>query len=380
MHDFFIKGINNTDIKQELFDIGFDRSYAHYAVQKYKYANFKIFDLTVAQANILKQTALSVGADCATNKDVVTGTAELSSCILGGSYSQIQKIATKLKVQPFGLKELAEKLSKLVARKKAKEPTKLMGVLNLTENSFSDGGLYNNYEDAIRHLNELLEDGADVIDIGAESTKPYSEPVGVEEQIEKLLPILKYVDDNCIETPISIDTRSSKVARICIQYGAKIINDVSGFDYDEQMVDVIAQNPSAKVIIQHSLGTPETMQNNPTYSNLMDEICISLAKKIQLALAKGVKFENIIVDPGIGFGKSRKDNFEIINRWQELNALGCPVMIGLSRKSLLGMPDETNDEKDIYTLALDSILISQKIDYLRVHNLKMHKKFIDMYN
>ncbi len=380
MHDFFIKGINNTDIKQELFDIGFDRSYAHYAVQKYKYANFKIFDLTVAQANILKQTALSVGADCATNKDVVTGTAELSSCILGGSYSQIQKIATKLKVQPFGLKELAEKLSKLVARKKAKEPTKLMGVLNLTENSFSDGGLYNNYEDAIRHLNELLEDGADVIDIGAESTKPYSEPVGVEEQIEKLLPILKYVDDNCIETPISIDTRSSKVARICIQYGAKIINDVSGFDYDEQMVDVIAQNPSAKVIIQHSLGTPETMQNNPAYSNLMDEICISLAKKIQLALEKGVKFENIIVDPGIGFGKSRKDNFEIINRWQELNALGCPVMIGLSRKSLLGMPDETNDEKDIYTLALDSILISQKIDYLRVHNLKMHKKFIDMYN
>lgn len=380
MHDFLIKEIHNTDIKQELLNIGFDKGYSRFATSKYNYVNLKIFDLSVPQANILKQSALSVGADCATHRDVITGKAELTACILGGSLSQIDKIAKKIKGQPFGLKDLSEQLLNFISKKEKPSKTKLMGVLNLTENSFSDGGLYYEYDDAIKHLKKLIKDGADIIDIGAESTKPYSEPVEVEEQLDKLLPILKYVEEKKIETPISIDTRSSKVARICIQYGAKIINDVSGFDYDEQMIDVIAQNSHVKIIIQHSLGTPENMQENPTYSNLMDEIYCSLHNKVQLALSRGIKKENIIIDPGIGFGKTRKDNFEILKRWQELKGVGCPVLIGVSRKSLLNMPKSTNEEKDIYTLALDSILISQKVDYLRVHNVKLHKNFLDIYN
>lgn len=380
MHDFLIKEIHNTDIKQELLNIGFDKGYSRFATSKYNYVNLKIFDLSVPQANILKQSALSVGADCATHRDVITGKAELTACILGGSLSQIDKIAKKIKGQPFGLKDLSEQLLNFISKKEKPSKTKLMGVLNLTENSFSDGGLYYEYDDAIKHLKKLIKDGADIIDIGAESTKPYSEPVEVEEQLDKLLPILKYVEEKKIETPISIDTRSSKVARICIQYGAKIINDVSGFDYDEQMIDVIAQNSHVKIIIQHSLGTPENMQENPTYSNLMDEIYCSLHNKVQLALSRGIKKENIIIDPGIGFGKTRKDNFEILKRWQELKGIGCPVLIGVSRKSLLNMPKSTNEEKDIYTLALDSILISQKVDYLRVHNVKLHKNFLDIYN
>lgn len=380
MHDFLIKEIHNTDIKQELLNIGFDKGYSRFATSKYNYVNLKIFDLSVPQANILKQSALSVGADCATHRDVITGKAELTACILGGSLSQIDKIAKKIKGQPFGLKDLSEQLLNFITKKEKPSKTKLMGVLNLTENSFSDGGLYYEYDDAIKHLKKLIKDGADIIDIGAESTKPYSEPVEVEEQLDKLLPILKYVEEKKIETPISIDTRSSKVARICIQYGAKIINDVSGFDYDEQMIDVIAQNSHVKIIIQHSLGTPENMQENPTYSNLMDEIYCSLHNKVQLALSRGIKKENIIIDPGIGFGKTRKDNFEILKRWQELKGIGCPVLIGVSRKSLLNMPKSTNEEKDIYTLALDSILISQKVDYLRVHNVKLHKNFLDIYN
>lgn len=380
MHDFLIKEIHNTDIKQELLNIGFDKGYSRFATSKYNYVNLKIFDLSVPQANILKQSALSVGADCATHRDVITGKAELTACILGGSLSQIDKIAKKIKGQPFGLKDLSEQLLNFITKKEKPSKTKLMGVLNLTENSFSDGGLYYEYDDAIKHLKKLIKDGADIIDIGAESTKPYSEPVEVEEQLDKLLPILKYVEEKKIETPISIDTRSSKVARICIQYGAKIINDVSGFDYDEQMIDVIAQNNHVKIIIQHTLGTPENMQKNPTYSNLMDEIYCSLHNKVQLALARGIKKENIIIDPGIGFGKTRKDNFEILKRWQELKGIGCPVLIGVSRKSLLNMPKSTNEEKDIYTLALDSILISQKVDYLRVHNVKLHKNFLDIYN
>ena len=146
------------------------------------------------------------------------------------------------------------------------------------------------------------------------------------------------------------------------------------------MVDLLAKHPEVKIIIQHSKGTPENMQNSPEYENLMDEIYISLKNKVEFAISKGIKFENIIIDPGIGFGKTKTHNLEIIKRWQELKTLGCPILLGLSRKSLLELPDATNEEKDLYTLALNSILINQNIDIIRVHNVKTHKTFQNILN
>lgn len=379
MHDFLIKEISNSDMEKELVQIGFDKTYTNKAKDKFEYKNFKIFDLNCAQANILKQTALTVGADCGTHREVITGNVEKSCAILGGSISQLQKIGQKLQFQPFGLKHLGKKLITLNEIKYPKR-TQIIGVLNITTNSFSDGGEFLDFENAKNHLNELIIDGADIIDIGAESTKPYSSPIPPDEQLKRLLPILEYIKTNDIKTPISIDTRSAEVAQKCINLGANIINDVSGFDFDENMADVIANNPQVKIILQHSQGTPETMQDSPHYENLMDEIFINLKSKIDFALSKDIKKENIIIDPGIGFGKTKAHNMEILKRWQELKTLGCPVLIGLSRKSLLGMPDATNDEKDIYTLALDSILMTQKIDYIRVHNVKIHKNFQDILN
>lgn len=373
MHDFLLKEIYNSNIEKELTDIGFDRSYTHNAKNKFEYKNFKIFDLSVAQANILKQTALSVGADCGTHREVITGLEKSSCCILGGSKSQLKKIAQKLQAQPFRLKLLGEQILNQLENDQSQK-TQIMGILNITQNSFSDGGKYFELNDAISHLNELIEDGADIIDIGAESTKPYSQAVSPKYQLEKLIPILKYIQANNIATPISIDTRSSEVAEECINFGAKIINDVSGLEYDSKMAEILAKYPQVKVVIQHSKGNPETMQDNPEYNNLMDEIYISLKNKIDYALSQGIKKENIITDPGIGFGKTKAHNLEIIKRWKELKTLGCPVLLGLSRKSLLEMADGSNQEKDIYTLALDSILINDNIDYIRVHNVKMHKK------
>ena len=374
MHDFLLKEISNTNIEKELEIIGFDKSYRHKAKDKFEYKNFKIFNLSVAQANIIKQTAISVGADCATHREVITGKIETSSCILGGSISQLEKIAQKLQAQPFGLKILGEKLIEKCKTTRTNR-TQIMGILNLTPDSFSDGGKYNNFENAIKHLNQLIEDGADIIDIGAESTKPYSNGVEPEKQLEQLIPILKYIQENNIKTPISIDTRSSKVAQECIKLGAKIINDVSGLEFDSQMAETLANNPDIKIIIQHSKGTPDSMQDNPTYENLMDEIYISLKEKVDFAISKGIKKENIIIDAGIGFGKSKEHNFEIIKRWKEFKTLDCPIMLGLSRKSLLGLSEATNEEKDIYTLALNSILINENIDFIRVHNVKLHKNF-----
>ncbi len=374
MHDFLLKELSNTNIEQELKDIGFDKSYTNKAKDKYIYKNFKIFNLTPAQANIIKQTALSVGADCATHREVIRGQIENSNAILGGSISQLIKVAKKLEHQPFGLKELGLALIEK-CNPQMSQNTKIMGTLNITTNSFSDGGKYYDIEDAVQQLNQLIEDGVDIIDIGAESTKPYSQAVSSSKQLEKLVPVLEYIKANNIQIPISIDTRSAEVAQKCIELGADIINDVSGFDYDPKMAEIIAQNPDIKVIIQHSQGTPENMQDSPQYENLMDEIYINLKNKVDYAISKGIKKENIIIDPGIGFGKSKSHNLEIIHRWKELRTIGCSVLIGLSRKSLLEMPDAPNEDKDIYTLALNSILINDNIDYIRVHNVKIHKKF-----
>ena len=373
MHDFLIKKIVNSDIEKELMNIGFDKSYTHIAKNKFDYINIKIFDLNCAQANIIKQTALSVGADCATHREVITGKIDRSNCIIGGSFSQIKKIAEKLQTQPFKLKNLGNILIKEIENSPPKK-TKIMGIVNITTDSFSDGGQYFEFNVAIAQLTKLIEDGADIIDIGAESTKPYSKAVCAEKQLEKLEPLLKYIKNNNITIPISIDTRSALVAQKSIELGAKIINDVSGFDYDNKMIDVLAANPDIKIVIQHSQGSPETMQIAPSYENLMDEIFSNLQNKIEYAISKGIKKENIIIDPGIGFGKTKQHNLEILNRWQELQTTGCPVLIGLSRKSLLELPEADNKEKDMYSLALATPLLKDNIDYIRVHNVKIHKK------
>ena len=370
MHDFILRELKNSDIETEILNIGFDKSYAAKAADKYNYKNIKIYSLTPAMANILKQTAISVGADCATHREVITGKIEKSDCILGGSVSQIKKVAEKLKFQPFGLKILGEKLSNKLTNKK--EKTKLVGILNLTSNSFSDGGLYNNFDKAKAHLLEMISDGADIIDIGAESTKPYAQAVSPKEQLEKLLPIIDFAKG---KIPLSVDTRSAKVAEECIKHGVNIINDVSGFEYDKDMANIIAKY-NVPIIIQHSKGTPENMQNSPEYTDLMEEIFLKLKEKVDYAHSLGI--ENIILDPGIGFGKSRENNFEIIRRIEELYTLKCPVMLGISRKSLLNMQYADNLTKDIFTTALNTLAVERKVDYIRVHNVKMHSELIDL--
>ncbi len=376
MKKFIVKKIDFYKIEEELKNIGFDISYLMNAKNKYQYLNLKIFGLTLPQANILKQTALTVGADCAVHRDVLTANIEKTDCILGGSISQILKISDKLKNQPFSMKVLADVLEERIKTEEKITP-KLVGILNLTKNSFSDGGQFYDFNSAVEHLHQLIDEGADIIDIGAESTKPFSEPVSANDQLEKIEPILNYMQKNNISVPISIDTRSSEVALRTIDLGASIINDVSGFDFDKNLVNVVSST-GKKVIIQHSQGTPENMQIKPKYENLVDEIYLSLQNKVEFAQEKGILKDNIIIDVGIGFGKTKEQNFELIRRIDEFKSIGCEIMLGISRKSLLDMKDETNEVKDIYTTALSSLAIERNVDYLRVHNVKMHKTLIEL--
>lgn len=385
MSDFVLKDVNN-DLKNELSNIGFDKTYLNKAVDKYRFKNIKIFNLSIPQANILKQTAISVGADCAVHRETITCKIERTDCILGGSFSQLKKISQKLRNQPFSLSKLADLIDKNLDFKLAPIKIKeadfdftrpyIVGVLNLTQNSFSDGGEFFEFDKATKHLVEMIEDGADIIELGAESTKPFSSAVSDELQLEKLLPILDFIKENGIKTPISVDTRSAKVAKVCIEAGADIINDVSGFEYDAEMASTVAKL-GVPVIIQHSKGTPEDMQINPTYENLMDELFLGLKEKSDIALSSGVRPENIIIDAGIGFGKTKEQNFEIIKRIGELFALNYPIMLGVSRKALLGLKDESNEVKDVYTLALNAVVMNNKVNFIRVHNVKLHKKLIE---
>lgn len=374
MENFKLKELVTQDIEHELEKIGFDSSYIKKAADKYRYKTIKIFDLSIAQANILKQTALTFGADCAVNREILTAKKLTTDTILGGSYSQLIKIAEKLKQQPFAMKVLSKNILELLINKP--RTTKIVGILNVTPDSFSDGGLYTDIKSAQKHLISMINDGADVIDIGAESTRPYSEEVPAEEQIKRLTPILKFIKSENLKTLTSVDTRSSIVAEFALDNGVNIINDVSGFDYDSLMPKIISKY-QAQVIIQHSQGLPNNMQNNPTYSDVVEEIYKSLQSKLHLATDAGIK--NIILDVGIGFGKSQKDNFEILNRIEEFYSLNSPIMVGVSRKSLLGLSNSNdNTLKDSLTLAISYPLIQKEVDYLRVHNVKLHKMLYEL--
>ena len=372
MSEFLIKEIVGKNIESELESIGFDSVYRQKAADKFQYRNIKIYNLTPAQANILKQTALIYGSDCAVHRDVITGKIDKSDAILCGSVSQLKKIVKKLQNQPFKLGKLGEEIESLIERKVVRA-TKIAGILNVTPDSSSDGGRYLKPQDAIEHFVSLIRDGADIIDIGAESTRPGALAVDSKTQIDRLKPILNFALKENLKIPISIDTRDSETADFALNNGASIINDVSGFDYDSKLADVVSKY-NAGIIIQHSKGTADIMQKDPVYNNLIDDIYFSLKKKIEFAKSKNI--HNIIIDPGIGFGKTREDNFTILERFREFTSLNYPIMLGVSRKSFLGVKEEDNDTKDALTLAVSYPLIMSGVDYLRVHNVKLHKTLL----
>ena len=370
MSNFLLRQVEYNNIQEELASIEFDSSYRNKIAEKFRHKNIKIYNLSLAQANILKQTALIFGADCAINRNVITGNIEKSDVILCGSYSQLLKISEKLKSQPFKLAILAKEIEDFL--KPSLRKTKIVGILNVTPDSFSDGGLYNEPQTAIKKLVELFEDGADMVDIGAESTRPNSVAVNSEEQIKRLKPVLEFIQKEFNgKLPISVDTRSSDVADFALNLGVNIINNVSGAEYDPKILNVVSKY-NAGIILQHSKGTPNS---EPVYTNLIDEIFSGLKNKVDYAKEAGIN--NIIIDPGIGFGKSRLDNLKILDSIDDFYGLNCPVMIGISRKRILGIPTSEISLKDALTLAYSYPLIEKKVDFLRVHNVKMHKTFIN---
>lgn len=242
----------------------------------------------------------------------------------------------------------------------------IMGILNVTPDSFSDGGKFFGREAGLRHALEMLEAGADIIDIGGESTRPGSEPVSLEEEWKRIAPVIAHLakTDNCV---ISVDTCKSEIARRALNEGAHIINDISGMAFDPQMAEVAAEN-NTPVVLMHLQGTPGTMQKNPNYKNLMEEIFTVLDQRCRRAVERGVR--QVIVDPGIGFGKRMNDNFEILRRLGELRSLGYPILLGASRKSFIGnLLNIPPEERGVGTVATALYGVARGANILRVHNV-----------
>jgi len=247
--------------------------------------------------------------------------------------------------------------------------THIMGILNITPDSFSDGGKFLQPGQAIEHGLRMVEEGVDIIDIGAESTRPGAEPVSVEEELRRLLPVLEGLLKR-VDIPISIDTYKASVAETVLKTGASMINDISGLRFDNRMKDVVAKY-QVPIIIMHIKGEPRNMQQNPYYDDLIGEIYEYLAASIHLAVKTGIARNNIIIDPGIGFGKRLQDNFEILKRLSEFQGLGCPILIGPSRKSFIGKVLDLSPDKRLEgTLAAVTIGIQNGAHIVRVHDVK----------
>ncbi len=383
---FFISKIFPDCIDKALEDIGFFKGYISKAKDKYNFLLVKIHYLNCAQANTIKQLALSLGADAAVHKGVISSEVEKTHLIIGATNAQLAKLVDKLKLQPFGLKKLSQELydylnSSIKPLKVRKtefdwaKKTYIMGILNATPDSFSDGGKFDNIDTALDQVNKMLEYNVDIIDIGGESTRPYSKEVLLDEELQRVIPIIKEIRKINKDIPISIDTRHSIVAKEAILNGADIINDVSGFDWDEKMLDV-ALEQQAPVVIMHSLSSPETMQVSPEYpQNVVNCICGYLHEKTQKLINAGVKKENIIIDPGVGFGKTLEHNIEIVKRTQEFVSLGFPLLIGISRKSIISsIIDLPIIDREDANIALNSYAASNGANIIRVHDVEKHYK------
>ncbi len=378
---------NKEDFNRELARVGVDPKAWAIFQEKNQILQIKIEELSAAGANILKQTALTVGADCAIHREVISGRVKRSPAILFATPRQLETIINKLKHQPECASKLVPGL--LILVQNLSNETKvlkiggqlfelgkrsyLMGILNITPDSFYDGSKYLEPEKAIEQGLKLVAEGADILDIGAESTRPGANPVPSEEQLKRLLPVLKPLRKK-VKVPISVDTTSAQVAEIVLNEGVNIINDISGFNFDKKMAETCARL-KCYAILMHIKGKPRTMQRNPVYQDLMQEVISYLKNSVDRAVKAGMKREQLFIDPGIGFGKKLEHNLELLRRLGELRALGLPVVVGPSRKSFIGMILNLPVEERLEgTIAASVFAVLNGADIVRVHDIEPVKR------
>jgi dihydropteroate synthase len=350
--------------------------------------NIAIDGLECRVANIIKQEMLSLGGDAAVSRGTVACSIARTDVILIGTHKQMQRFVDKISAQPFGLGAISEQLREILknvcadslllrtTRRKITlgERTLIMGIINVTPDSFSDGGRFDSPEKAAEEGIRMVEEGADILDIGGESTRPGSDPVSQEEEMRRVIPVIRALAAR-IGIPLSVDTMKASVAREALAEGAEIVNDVSAMGFDEAMVKVVA-DAGAAVVLMHKRGMPKSMQaGDLAYHSLRGEIIAYLRERIERAGNMGIDPTQIIVDPGIGFGKTSEDNLRLIKYLREFRILGRPILVGASRKAFIGqITGGTPLERNEGTAAAVTAAILNGGQVIRVHDVRMMKK------
>lgn len=374
-----------TGVLEEFQKIGVDSAGSAMMTPKARHYLFKVYDLVPRQANIIKQEMLSKGGDAAVARGTVDASVKKTDVLMMGTEKQYRAVIKKLRMQPFGLARLADQLEEALANLQGRKPRELdcrgkrlvlgertlvMGVLNVTPDSFSDGGRYNDVESALAHARRMEAEGADIIDLGGESTRPGHIPVSVEEELDRVIPVLRALVRE-IKLPVSVDTTKAQVARRALEEGAHIINDQWALRADPDMAALAAEYNVPLVLMHNQHGTD--------YRDLMGDMVQFFRESIDMAIRAGVARENIIIDPGIGFGKTVEQNLEALRRLRELDCLGLPVLLGTSRKSVIGKTlDLPPDQRVEGTGATVALGIANGVDIVRVHDVKEMVRVVRM--
>ncbi|MBM3249520.1 MAG: dihydropteroate synthase [Candidatus Omnitrophica bacterium] len=380
------------EIRAIMQDIGVDPYGIRIMQSKASHYLVRMDSLPNVTANILKQEMLSLGADAALARGSLTGKAMYTGCLLMGTLSQFMRLIQKLQKQPFGLSSMGRDLSCTLKKFQQDKFTldlkrfkldlsagvHIMGIVNVTPDSFSGDGLYKcQIEDVVEYACKLAEDGADIIDLGGESSRPGAKPVPLKEELARVIPAVKKLA-KVLRVPISVDTRKPEVAKQALENGALILNDISGFR-DPAMVRTAARY-NAGAVVMHMKGSPATMQKDPGYDSLMDEVLEYLDRALRRLEDAGVKREMTIIDPGIGFGKTTGHNLEILKRLGEFKVLGRPILAGTSRKSFIGkVLNAPAQERLSGTLSSCILAASSGARVLRVHDVKPVKDALKIF-
>lgn len=385
---------NQKQIFEHISQIGCDPIGARIMSPKGLNRVIKIKGLDSWQANLLKQEMLSLNGEVAVAKGAITGRLKRTDCILMGNFSQIKNLIEKLKRQPPSLQKISQQLNEVLKNSQKDffslkagrfnlrlgRRTLIMGIVNVTPDSFSGDGILrekNVIAGAIPFVKKMMRDGADILDIGGESTRPGAKAISYKEEIKRVVPLIKFLSKR-IKIPISVDTYKPEVARAALEAGAVIINDIMGLKAKDPLIKVLKNFRDVPIVVMHIKGKPRTMQKNPVYEDLMEEVLENLQRSIDAGLQAGISIERFIVDPGIGFGKTVEHNLEIIRRLSELKSLGRPILVGPSRKSFIGKilhsPEES--QRIFGTAASVACAIANGANIVRVHDVKEIKQVV----
>jgi dihydropteroate synthase len=368
-----------TDLKRILGEIDVPDGEIDRIADSFLYVAVKLEGVDTRAANLLKSSVESLGGGIAMSRQAAEFTAPETDLIVSGSRHTLQLLVAGLKKEPFGLAEIGAEIGACIASGNRimkwgervldfGRKTYVMGILNCTPDSFFPTSRATTVKDALKTAHEMIEAGVDIIDVGGESTRPGSDPVPLEEEIRRVIPVIQALRAES-DVIISVDTRVAGVAERSLDAGADIVNDISGLRHNPELARLVARR-GVPVVLMHMRGTPKTMQKGPFYGNTISEILRELRPSIAAALAAGIPPELIIVDPGIGFGKRMQDNLLIIKELGSLKSLHFPILVGLSRKGFIGeILDRPVEKRLIGTVTANTLAVLNGADIIRVHDV-----------